>query len=184
MNRAPFLLGCALALLSCRSTTSPEPEPTTSAICTPPPAGSLAPESATGDTLLVVVDAPRLSAAQEDFLAMVRNRATSAEVHVARTSPSPEALLSSGGPLILNVAPGRSFLVTGRDRGWASPDHRYWVGSINDESGLVTLVHGDPGITGTLQVYGVGTATAYTFEPLGEALLAVTCVDSSRFPPD
>lgn len=184
MNRAAVLLGGCLALLSCRSATSPEPEEATSAICPTPPPASLAPESAAGDTLFAVADAPHLTAAQEDFLSRVRNRPTSAEVHVARTSPSLEAVLSSGGPVILNVAHGRSFLVIGEDRGWASPDYRYWVGSIDDELGLVTLVHGAPGLTGTLQVYGVGTTTAYTFEPLGGELLAVSCVDPTRFPPD
>jgi hypothetical protein len=123
---------------------------------------------------------PLLTVEQQQRLALIRSRPTSADVHVARLSPSADSLLQLGNAVILTVAPGRSVVAVGENATRRGPNDVSWSGPIEGVFGWATLVLTGVGVTGSLHS---GTA-AYHFEPIGGSLQALTCIDGSKYGPD
>jgi len=100
-----------------------------------------------------------------------------------RLADTPAALLEQGKALTLNVSPGKSVVVVGKQVQQRSRSGISWAGPLQGENGWATLILTDKGITGTLRS---GTPqsgfTFYRFEPIGDDLQAVVRVDASQFP--
>jgi hypothetical protein len=137
------------------------------------------------ESLFLETDASvqNLPAQQSRSLEALKARPTSAAVHVMRLADTPAALLEQGKALTLNVSPGKSVVVVGKQVQQRSRSGISWAGPLQGENGWATLILTDKGITGTLRS---GTPqsgfTFYRFEPIGDDLQAVVRVDASQFP--
>jgi hypothetical protein len=132
-----------------------------------------------GDPLFTLLEAPVLTAEQEQLLEVARSERTAAKVHVARLSANATELLQPGREIRLAVSPTRTFSVFGVSLHTAVPDHVFFTGRINGPQGDVYLVLSALGATGTLQ--SVSTREVYAFRPLSAGLHAITCIDSSKY---
>jgi hypothetical protein len=139
----------------------------------------------TADSLLVVLDAPSLTAEQQRRLELARAAPTAGREVVARLAASPERLLQPGHQSVLGVTQFRGFVVVGQQLE-SSAGHLSWYGRLVGDNGEATLVLTSEGITGgLLSIPANGSmTTSYAFHPLGGGLHAVTCLDTSKFGPD
>lgn len=136
--------------------------------------GAMLPEA-----LFTIVDQPQLSAEQARFLSVIRERPTTAEVHLARLANTPALLLQKGNALVLNVSPGRLFVAVGEWVTKRGPDDISWSGALQNQFGSAGLVLTKKGITGTIRT----VSATYWFEPISGGLHALIRVDQSKFPP-
>lgn len=136
------------------------------------------------DTLFTIIDQPQLSARQQEFLSIIRERPTTIEVHLARLANTPAALLEKDRALGLPVAPGKLLLATAEQVTKRGPDDISWSGSLQGQFGSAGLVLTEKGITGSLWVWDNGNLLNFRFEPISGGLQALIRVDQSKFPRD
>ena len=105
------------------------------------------------ESLFLETDASvqNLPAQQSRSLETLKARPTSAAVHVMRLADTPAALLEQGKALTLNVSPGKSVVVVGKQVQQRSRSGISWAGPLQGENGWATLILTDKGITGTLR---------------------------------
>lgn len=132
------------------------------------------------EDFLTLVLNPVLTDAQRAFLATIRDRPSTAEVHVARLVNAPGRLLQQGRVLRLSVAPGRQILAIGERVEQRAANDISWTGSVQGEPGTVQMVLSGKGVTATVRA----GETWYHIEPLGSGLHAITRIDPTRLPPD
>jgi hypothetical protein len=133
------------------------------------------------DTLFTIVSDPPLNEEQERLHAVIKDRVTTDEIHLARLSDNPGALLEEGRALGLPLSDEKLFVATGERVITHESGNISWVGSFQDQFGSVTLVFDlEDSIGGALRTETV----LYKFEPMGDGLLAIIRVDESKFPPE
>ena len=132
MKAAPLALvvAASLGLAACQSDdiTRPAADTQMSAV----PAGQ--------QDLLTVVAQPALDNVQAGRLAAIRNRPTTAELHVARIAGAPGQLLRGGNVLRLGLAPGLQVVATGQKSVERAADDISWSGPIQGKYGWVQAV--------------------------------------------
>jgi hypothetical protein len=137
-------------------------------------------EATIEETLFEVVTSEALSADQLDRLARLRSMPTSIEVHVGRLRANAEGLLERDTVVRLDVSPTRWFTARGAPLSQGSAISISWSGSLQNEWGPVALVLTDKDVTGSVNP----PPDAYRFEPIGDGLHALVCLDPAKFPPD
>lgn len=171
--RALLALSLAASLSACSENPAAREE---AAVCHEP---FMVDVPISGDPLFTLLEAPVLTAEQEQLLEVARSERAVAKVHVARLSANAPELLQPGREIRLTVSPTRTFSVAGVGLETAVPDHVFFTGRINGPPGDVNLVLSALGATGTLQ--SVSTREVYAFRPLGAGLHAITCIDPSKY---
>lgn len=166
--RAPLALALAasLGLAACQND---DPTPSAS---TPMNAG------AAQENFLTHVPQAALNNAQQNRLATIRGRASTAEVHLARIAAAPGQMLRQGAVLRLGVAPGVQVVAAGERVQQRAADDISWAGPVQGTHGWVQMVLAEGGVTATVTL---GRAT-YSIEPLGSGLHAVSRIDQNGFP--
>jgi hypothetical protein len=173
--RIPALLALALAaaLSACSENPVAREEP---AVCNEP---LMVDVPITGGLLFTLLEAPVLTAEQEQLLAVARSDRAAATVRVARLAENAMEVLQPGHEVRLTVSPTRTFSVFGVSLHTAAPENVFFIGRINGPQGDVHLILSPLGVTGTLQA--VSTREVYSFRPLGAGLHAITCIDPSKY---
>lgn len=171
--RALLALSLAAALSACGESPVAREE---AAVCNEP---FMVEVPIAGDPLFTLLDAPVLTAEQEQFLAAARSEQAAAKVHVARLAANAAELLQPGREIRLTVSPTRTFSVSGVSLDNAGPDRLFFTGRINGPQGYVNLILSDLSITGSLQA--VSTREVYAFRPMGAGLHIITCIDPSKY---
>ena len=170
MKAAPLALvvAASLGLAACQTDdiTRPAADTQMSAV----PAGQ--------QDLLTVVAQPALDNVQAGRLAAIRNRPTTAELHVARIAGAPGQLLRGGNVLRLGLAPGLQVVATGQKSVERAADDISWSGPIQGKYGWVQAVMMGGELTATVTI----GETQYAIEPIGNGLHAVARLDPSGFP--
>jgi hypothetical protein len=169
----PALL-LAAALSACSE--NPLAREEAAAVCNEP---SMVDMPISGDPLFTLLEAPVLTAEQEQLLTVARSDPAAAKVHVARLAGNAMEVLQPGREVRLTVSPTRTFSAFGVSLDAAAPDHVFFTGRINGPQGNVHLLLSAVGVTGTLQA--VSTREVYSFRPLGAGLHAITCIDPSKY---
>lgn len=147
----------------------------------PPSSPAAAGPSTVQENFLTHVAQAPLDATQQGRLENIRNRASSADVTLARVARAPARLLERGAAIRMAVAPGVQVIATGEQMQQRSADDVSWSGPVaGGEHGWVQMVVKDGAVTGTVTI---GRAQ-YTIEPLGNGLHAVSRIDQNGFPPD
>lgn len=132
------------------------------------------------EQLFTIVDSLQLSLEQERLLSVIRERPTTAEVQIARLANNPAALLKKDKSMVINVSPGKRFIVSEDTVTRRESNDVSWAGKLQDQVGRATLVLSPHGITGTLST----RSKHFRFAPLGKGLQALIRVDASKFPPE
>lgn len=171
--RALLALSLAAALSACGESPLAREE---AAVCNEP---FMIEMPIAGDPLFTLLDAPVLTAEQEQFLAAARAEQATAKVHVARLSANATELLQPGREISLAVSPTRTFSVAGVSAHGGTQDRVFFTGRINGLDGDVYMVLSSLGVTGSLRT--VSTREIYSFRPLGAGLHAISCIDSSKY---
>src|SRR5258706_260297 len=76
--------------------------------------------------------ASTLTPEQERLVASLRAQPTTAELYLARLSPSADSLLQLGNEVVLTVSPGRSVVAVGDQVTRRGPDDVSWSGPIDN----------------------------------------------------
>lgn len=134
--------------------------------------------AATQEDLFTLVANPALNNSQQTFLANIRGRASSAEVHVARLAGTPGQLLRQGRAVRFVLAPGQHVTAVGAQVEQRAANDLSWAGDLQGQRGDVQLVLTSVGVTASIRV----AETLYRIEPLGGGLHAVTRIDEAGFP--
>lgn len=146
---------------------------------TPPtaPSGSAA---AAQENLLTIIPEPVLASSQQNLLATIRGRPSTAEVHLAQIGATPGRALQAGGAIRIGVAPGVQVVAARRAFTQRAAEGISWSGPLQGRDGWVQMVLSDGGVTATVTV----GQTQYSIEPLGNGLHAVSRLDQRGFPPE
>jgi hypothetical protein len=165
--RIALVLAACIGLAACRSDdVTPPAAPSTSA-------------AAAQEHFLSVVPEQALSHAQSSLLAGIKDRSTTAEVHLARISGTRGRSLEQGGVLHIGVAPGVQVTAVGEKVTRRSAEDVSWAGPVRGGKGWVQMVYADGGVNATIRL---GEGTVYSIEPLGGGLHAVTRIDQHGYP--
>ncbi|HSU15726.1 M12 family metallo-peptidase [Longimicrobium sp.] len=169
--KAPLVLvlAASVGLAACQSDDITRPADT-----------SMSAAAAGQQDLLTLVPQAALDNVQAGRLAAIRNRPSTAEVHLARIAAAPGQLLRQGSVLRLGVAPGLQVVATGEHATQRAAQDISWSGPIRGGYGWVQLVMMDGEVTATVTV----GQTQYSIEPIGNGLHAVSKIDQSGFPPE
>lgn len=145
--------------------------------------GDLADEQAASaqDTLFSVVSDPRLSSEQKHWLSVIWNRPTTMELHTARLADNAASLLEEGRAIRLDTSPSHYAIAVGEQVERRAPDDISWSGDLQNDYGSATLVLTGKGVTGSLQRWNDGNALNFKFEPIGNGLQALICVDTDTY---
>ena len=145
-----------------------------------PAASSAATPGSVQENLLTLVGEQGMDPDQRDRLDRIRGRGISPRVNVARAGNAPEQLLRQGSTLRVGVAPGVQVVAVGERVQRRAADDISWAGRVRGAEGWVQMVLSEEGMTGTVTI---GTE-AYSIEPLGNGLHAVSKLDQSKLPPE
>lgn len=132
------------------------------------------------ENLLTVVNEQALTEVQQGRLQAIRSRGYTPRVNVARAASSPAELLQQGKLLRLGVAPGVQVVAMGERVERRGANDVSWGGSLQGTRGWVQMVLSPEGMTGTITI----REQAYSVEPLGNGLHAVSPIDQSKLPPE
>lgn len=144
----------------------------------PPAAPAAAGPATVQENLLTHVPQAPLDGTQHGRLERIRDRASSAEVHVARAARTPTRLLERGAAVRMAIAPGVQVIATGERVEQRSAGDVSWAGPVAGGDGWVQMVVVDGEVTGTVTL----GRTQYSIEPLGNGLHAVSKIDQNGFP--
>jgi hypothetical protein len=136
--------------------------------------------ASTQENLLTLIPNRGLNKTQESRLALIRERSTSTEVHVARLAGAPGRMLGKGNVVRLGVAPGVQVVATGERVQKRAENDLSWGGPVREGHGWVQMVLAGGDVTATVTV----GQTQYSIEPIGNGLHAVSRIDQSKFPPE
>ena len=128
--------------------------------------------------LLTIIPQPALNRVQQNRLAAIRGRGSSAEVHLARIAGAPGQMLRPGSVVRLGLAPGAQVVADGERVQQRAADDISWSGPIRGGHGWVQAVLMNGELTATVTV---GTQQ-YSIEPVGNGVHAVTRIDQDGFP--
>lgn len=145
---------------------------------TPSAASGTTTPAAVQENLLTLVSDQPLTEVQEGRLNRIRERGIAPRVNLARAASAPGELLQESKSLRLTVAPGLSVVATGERVQRRSDSDISWAGPLQGQEGWVQMVLSEAGMTATVTV---GTQ-AYSIEPLGNGLHAVSKIDQSKLP--
>jgi hypothetical protein len=143
-----------------------------------PSASSSMSAAAAQENLLVLAPGAALDASQQNRLATIRGRASTAEVHLARIAAAPGRMLGKGAAVRVAVAPGVNVVAIGERVQQRTAEDISWAGPVRGEHGWAQMVFMDGGLTATVTV----GRTQYSIEPLGNGVHAVSRIDQSGFP--
>ena len=144
------------------------------------PSTSTAMSAAVQENLLTIVPEPALTGRQQELLATIRGRASTAEVHLARIAAAPGRMLAQGAAVRIGVAPGVQVVALGERVQRRAADDVSWAGPVQGTDGWVQMVFMDGGVNATVRI----GFTSYSVEPLGNGLHAVSRIDQNGFPPE
>jgi hypothetical protein len=136
--------------------------------------------ASTQENLLTLIPNRGLSKTQEGRFALIRERSTSTEVHLARIAATPGRMLGKGNSVRLAVAPGVQVVATGERVQKRAENDLSWGGPVREGHGWVQMVLSGGDVTATVTV---GQAQ-YSIEPIGGGVHAVSRIDQSKFPPE
>jgi hypothetical protein len=157
----------SLALVGCQSDDStPTAVPSASAVAQ--------------ENFLTMVPEQALNNAQQNLLATIRGRSSTAEVNLARIASAPGRALGKGSVVRLGIAPGLQVVAAGEQVTERGASDISWAGPLRGGDGWVQMVLSDGGVNATVRVGN----TTYSIEPLGEGLHAVSKLDLAGFPAD
>ena len=182
--RAVLIVTLASPLAACHESVLPT-ETETPAVCPEATSTAVAAPADSAAPLFALLAAPTLTADQEQRVAAIRSRRTTARVEIARFLDDPLPLLRSSQKITFNVSAAQSFTAVEKRLNVRAPDDISWSGSLVGNYGEVFLVLTSDRLVGSLQSIPIeGAAAVYSFEPIGDRLHAIVCVDTSKLPPD
>ncbi|HEU0300845.1 MAG TPA: M12 family metallo-peptidase [Longimicrobium sp.] len=144
----------------------------------PPSSPAAAAPSTVQENFLTYVPQAPLDAAQRGRLEIIRGRAGSDEVSLARVAKAPTRLLQRGAAIRMAIAPGVQVVAVGESVQERAADDISWGGPVMGSEGWVQMVYADGGVTATLTI----GRTQYSIEPLGNGLHAVAKIDQNALP--
>lgn len=132
------------------------------------------------DELLVPASGARLTQPQQEKLARIAKRPTTAQVHVAQLANAPGALLKADRVIVLNVGPGVRFVAVGNRVTERGPADVSFGGPLKGTQGTLDAVLTPNGLTAAIHTRD----ESYSVQPLGGGLHAVVRIDRGKLPPD
>ena len=178
--RTVMVMSLAVVNAGCRDEPGPTQLATGPPVCREPPLFA-APDPA-APSMFELLTSPQLTAEQERLISLIRSRATSARVEIAELIADPATRLQVDARITFPVSRTRSFTALGERVETRATSHISWSGRLLGEHGDVQLVLTSIGMTGSLRsVPAEGASVHYGFEPIGDRLHAIVCVDASRF---
>ncbi len=165
--RLALVLAASLGLAACQGDNSASAD-----------AGTMS--ASTQENFLTLIPNRGLDKTQQSRFALIRERSTSTEVHLARIAAAPGRMLGKGNTVRLGVAPGVQVVATGERVQKRAENDLSWGGPVREGHGWVQMVLSGGDVTATVTV----GQTQYSIEPIGNGLHAVSRIDQSKFPPE